>query len=337
MSSTPLGARRADPFPSWWLSRGLVEQSPWIRYVLGRLTQGIVVILGAAIVSFALIHISGDPATVLAGGMMPAEQVRLLSHQLGYDRPLPVQFGDYMWHLVRGDLGESFRFHQSAAALVLEALPRTLLLVFGAIGLATAVALPVSIFSVLNRESISDRLIRRSLIVGQGIPEFWLGLVLILIFAARLNWLPSLGFNDWKSPILPIITLALPLCAILTRLLRIQLLDIMGLEFVIALRAKGLTEPEILFHHALLNALIPFVTFLALQIGWLVGGTLVVEAVFTWPGLGVLALSSVKTRDLQVLQAIVILVALVFVVGNLIADLIVLWIDPRIRVGRARQ
>ena len=246
-----------------------------------------------------------------------------------------VQFGDYLWHLVRGDLGESFRFHQSAAALVLEALPRTLLLVVGAIALATAVALPVSIFSVLKREAALDRLIRRSLIVGQGIPEFWLGLVLVLIFAARLNWLPSLGFTDWKAAILPIVTLALPLSAILTRLLRIQLLDIMRLDFVITLRAKGLTESEILFHHVLLNALIPFVTFLALQIGWLVGGTLVVEAVFTWPGLGVLALSSVKTRDLQVLQAIVILVALVYVVVNLIADLIVLRIDPRIRVGRA--
>lgn len=319
------------------MRRRFAAQSPWVGYVASRLTQGVIVIFGAAVVSFGLVHITGDPATVLAGGQMPAEQVRLLSHQLGYDRPLLVQFGDYLWHLVRGDLGESFRFHQSAAALVLEALPRTLLLVVGAIALATAVALPVSIFSVLKREAALDRLIRRSLIVGQGIPEFWLGLVLILIFAARLNWLPSLGFTDWKAAILPIVTLALPLSAILTRLLRIQLLDIMRLDFVITLRAKGLTESEILFHHVLLNALIPFVTFLALQIGWLVGGTLVVEAVFTWPGLGVLALSSVKTRDLQVLQAIVILVALVYVVANLVADLIVLRIDPRIRVGRAGQ
>jgi peptide/nickel transport system permease protein len=166
-------------------------------------------------------------------------------------------------------------------------------------------------------------------------PEFWLGLLLILIFAVWLGVLPSLGFDDWTSPILPIVTLALPLSSILTRLLRSQLLDIMTSDFVVALRAKGLTEREILVRHALQNALSPFITYIALQVGWLVGGTVVVESVFTWPGLGALALSAAKTRDLQVLQAIVILIAVGYVGFNLLADLLVIWIDPRIRVGKA--
>jgi peptide/nickel transport system permease protein len=299
------------------------------------LAQGAVVIFGAVVISFGLIHISGDPARTLIGGFMPDAQVRLLSHQLGYDRPLIVQFLDYLGHLARGDLGESFRFHESALSLVLVALPKTLLLVSGAIILASAVAIATAMFSVIKRESWADRVLRRVLIVGQGMPEFWLGLLLILIFAVWLGVLPSLGFDDWTSPILPIVTLALPLSSILTRLLRSQLLDIMTSDFVVALRAKGLTEREILVRHALLNALSPFITYIALQVGWLVGGTVVVESVFTWPGLGALALSAAKTRDLQVLQAIVILIAVGYVGFNLLADLLVIWIDPRIRVGKA--
>jgi len=325
---------RAAVSPAPGLLRHLAISAPWLVYLSRRLIQGVLVAFGAAVISFVLIHIAGDPAVVLAGGYFDAAQVHQLSHQLGYDRPMSIQFVDYFGHLLRGDLGQSFRFHQSAASLVFRALPNTLLLVTGAVLLASVVAVAVSVTSVLNREAPLDHVLRRSLIVAQGVPEFWLGLLLLLIFAVRLGWLPSLGFSSWKSPILPILTLALPLMSILTRLLRSQLLDLMESDFVTTLRAKGLTELEIVLRHTLLNAMIPFVTYLALQLGWLVGGTIVVEAVFTWPGIGTLILSATKTRDLQVIQAIVLLIAVVFVLLNLAADLLVVAIDPRIRVGR---
>jgi peptide/nickel transport system permease protein len=305
-----------------------------VRYVLGRLAQGVVIVFGAITVSFVLAHLSGNPAEVLAGGSMSEEQVRQLSHQLGYDRPALVQYFDYIGDVARGDLGHSFRFQEPAVNSVLTALPKTLQLIAAAIIAACAVAIPIAIFSVRRRESIADRAVRRGLIVGQGLPEFWLGLILVLIFAVQLGWLPSLGYSGFESLVLPAATLAIPLTAMLVRLLRANLLDIMTSDFVVALRAKGLSELDILRRHGLRNALVPFVTFLALQVGWLIGGTIIVENVFVWPGIGTLALQAVQTRDLTVIQAIVVIVAASYVVLNLAVDLFMTWIDPRIRTGR---
>jgi peptide/nickel transport system permease protein len=304
------------------------------RYVVGRLVQGLVIVFGAVTISFGLAHLTGNPAEVLAGGQMSREQVDQLSRQLGYDRPLLVQYGDYLGKVVRGDLGESFRYQEPVVRSVFSALPRTLLLVAGAILVACAAAVPTAVFSVLRRESAGDRVLRRALIAAQGIQEFWLGLILVLVFAVNLGWLPSIGFSGFSSLVLPVVTLALPLSAMLVRLLRANLLDIMTSDFVVALRAKGLSELEILLGHALRNAAIPFVTFLALQIGWLIGGTIIVENVFVWPGIGTLALSATQVRDLPVIQAIVIVVAVGFVLLNLVVDLLMLAIDPRIRLGR---
>ncbi len=313
-----------------WLGR-----SPWLSYIVGRLLQGLVVVIGAIVISFLLIHATGNPATVLSGGALSPEQVRKLSEQLGYERPLLVQFAEYMGNVARGNLGNSFRFNEPAAGIVLKAFPSTLLLIGLAILVATLVAIGAAVLSVLHRESLLDRTLRRALIVGQGIPEFWLGLALALVFAVWLRLLPSMGMSDWRSLVLPVFTLALPLSSMLTRLLRAELLDTLNLDYVLALRAKGLTDWEILRHHALLNALIPFITYLALQIGWLVGGTIVVEAVFVWPGIGTVALTAVKSRDLTILQALVILVAVAYVLFNLLADLVVMLLDPRLRVGRS--
>jgi len=302
-----------------------------IRYVLGRLVQGAAVIFGAITISFILIHLTGNPAEVLAGGMMSQEQVHQLSVRLGYDRPLLVQYLDYLGNAVRGNLGESFRYQEPATTSVFHALPNTLLLVAGAILVACAVAVPTAVFSVLKRESLADRVLRRAIIMGQGIPEYWLGLMLILIFAVRLGWVASLGFSGPGSAILPILTLALPPTSMFVRLLRANLLDIMKADFVTALRSKGLSELDILLRHGLRNALAPFLTFLALELGWLIGGTIIVENVFVWPGIGVLALSAVEARDLPVLQAILIIVAVSYVVLNLAVDLLLMWIDPRVQ------
>jgi ABC-type dipeptide/oligopeptide/nickel transport system permease component len=324
----PVGAR-LDSIRRW------SSRAPWVGFLGRRIAQGLVVVFGAVLISFVLVQLSGDPAEVLARGLLPDAQVRQLSHQLGYDRPFLVQFLDYFGRLLHGDLGQSFRYHQSAASLVLQALPNTGVLVVGAMVLASIVALAASTFSTLHRETPLDQLIRRVLIVAQGLPEYWLGLMLLMVFGAWARWLPVVGFSSWSAAILPVVTLAAPIAGVFTRLLRSQLLDQMQSDFVVALRAKGLTEREIVVRHALPNAMIPFVTYLALQLGWLVGGTIVVEAVFTWPGIGSLALAAVKTRDLQVIQAVVVVVAVVYVACSLAADLIVAAIDPRIRTGRS--
>ena len=198
--------------------------------------------------------------------------------------------------------------------------------------LACAVAIPVSILSVLRRESLADRTLRRGLALAQGVPEFWLALLLVLLFSVTLGWLPSIGASGLDSYVLPVLALSIPLMSTIVRIVRSHLLDVLGMDFVTALRAKGLTTREIVYRHALRNALAPFITFLALQLGWLVGGTILVENVFSWPGLGSLMVSATQVRDLTVIEASVVLVATAYVVLNLLADLAVAAIDPRVRM-----
>jgi peptide/nickel transport system permease protein len=302
-----------------------------LNYVAIRIGQGLLVVLGAVAISFVLVNVSGDPVGVLGGQLLGPEEKQRLVHLYGYDRPLFEQFTDYMGSVVQGDFGTSFRQPVGALALVVEALPPTIYLVLGSLLVTIVVAVPVSLLSVLRRGSLLDRGARNSLIVLQGLPSFWLGIVLVLIFSVQLRWLPSVGNSGWTSYILPIAALSLPLMSTVVRLLRSQLLDIMGMEFVTALRAKGLSERDIVLRHALHNAMPPLVTFMALQIGWLFGGTIIVEAVFGWPGIGTLAITATNNSDLTVIQALVVVVAVVYVLLNLVADLLVLAIDPRLR------
>jgi peptide/nickel transport system permease protein len=306
------------------------------RYVGGRLLQGLVVLVGAVIVSFWLAHLTGDPAKVLAGTSLPPAAVHRLAVQLGYGQPLLVQFRDYLAGAAHGDFGESYRANASALSVVLSRLPATLGLIAGAIGLACLLAIPSAVYSVLHRESRTDRLLRRSFMVAQGMPEFWSGLLLVLLFSVVLHWVPSLRNGDPRAWILPIVALALPLTSTLMRVLRADLLDVMRADFVVALRGKGMSERAIVLRHGLRNALIPFVALLALQTGWLFGGTIIVESVFVWNGIGSLLLTSVSTRDIPVVQTIVVLIAAAYVVLNLLADVLALLIDPRLRAGLTR-
>jgi ABC-type dipeptide/oligopeptide/nickel transport system permease component len=305
-----------------------------VRFLGGRMLQGCFVVLGSILISFIMINIAGSPAVARSGGLFSAEQIAALEQRLGYDRPILERFGEYLTNVLRGDFGVSYRFGDSAATVVLDAIPYTLLLVAGAVLVALAFALVVAVHSVIHRESRADRVLRTATLVGQGVPEFWLALMLVLVFSVWLGALPSLGFDDARSLVLPVVALAVPLCPALLRILRSQLLDIMEQEFIVALRAKGLSARAIVLRHALRNALPGFVTFLALQIGWLIGGTLIVEVVFAWPGVGTVLHGAVVARDLLVIQAVVVLLAVTYVLLNLLADAFVLWIDPRIRTGR---
>jgi ABC-type dipeptide/oligopeptide/nickel transport system permease component len=292
------------------------------------------VLFGAVTASFILVHATGNPATVLAGGQLPPAQVKALSAQLGYNRPLIDQYLSYLGHAVQGDFGNSFRYGTGAVSTVLTALPNTLILIAVSLTAAIVISVAVAAASVLRQGGWSDRLWRPAMSALQGIPDFWIALILVLIFSVRLHWLPSLGFNGARTLILPCTALTLPMLASFTRLLRGSLLDFTGSDVALALRARGLTRREIVVHHGMRNAMVTFVSYVALQAGWLVGGTLIVETIFAWPGIGTMLLGAVNSRDLTVIQATVVIIALAFTLLNLLADLAVIWLDPRI--GRER-
>jgi ABC-type dipeptide/oligopeptide/nickel transport system permease component len=307
------------------------------RYIGARLVQGVVVIFGALVVSFFLGVVAGDPSRLVAGaaGIASPEAVEQIRDHLGYGDPLPIRFLRYVLDTLSFDFGTSYRSGESALGLVMDALPNTLVLAAGALLLGLAVAVPLASWSVLRRERLDDRLMRRSLAVTQGMPDFWLALMLALVFSVSLAWFPTVGFEGPSSLVLPVLALTLPIVPTLVRVIRAELLEVMGHDFVLALRAKGLTEPEIVSRHALWNALPHVVTFVALQAGWLVGGTLVIESIFGWPGLGTLLIDATQTHDLALVQAAVVVIATSYVLLNLAADLAVLAIDPRIRVVAA--
>jgi len=300
------------------------------RYVGARLGQGILVLYGAVTVSFLLIHATGNPATILAGGILPPAQLRALSARLGYNRPLLDQYGLYIAHVIRGNFGDSFRYGTPAISSVITALPNTLLLVGISLAAAIVISVVIATSSVLSTSGWSDRVWRPAVLAVQGIPDFWIALILVWVFSVKFGVLPSLGFDGPESLIMPCTALTLPMLASFTRLLRVRLLDFTNSDVAVALQTRGLTRREIVLHHALRNSMPTFVSYVALQSGWLIGGTIIVETIFSWPGIGSLLLAAVLARDLTVIQAVVVVIAVAFTVFNLLADLAVLWLDPRI-------
>lgn len=304
-----------------------------VRYLAGRVGQGLLVLFGAVTVSFLIIHMTGNPATVLEGTSLPPAAVHILSIKLGYNRPLLYQYGLYMWHVVQGNFGYSVTSDVSATRLVFGALPYTLLLVAISLSSAMVISTAIAISSVLATGALGDRLWRPILAGLQGIPDFWISLILIFILSVKFHLLGSMGFNGPSSLIMPCTALTLPILASFTRLLRGSLLDFMNSDVVLSLRARGMTRREIVLHHGVRNAMTTFVQYVALQTGWLIGGTLIVETIFAWPGIGSLLYTSVETRDLPVVQGVVVIISVAFVALNLLADLVVLWLDPRIGRG----
>ena len=277
-----------------------------------------------------LVHATGNPATVLAGGILPPAQLRALSARLGYNRPVIEQYFSYIAHVVRGNFGDSFRYGTPAITSVMAALPNTLVLIGVSLSVAIALSIWLATSSVLNTHGWSERVWRPAVLLFQGVPDFWIALILVWVLSVELRVLPSLGFTGPSSLIMPCTALTLPMLASFTRLLRACLLEFVDSDVALALQTRGLTRREIVFHHGLRNAMATFVSYVALQSGWLIGGTLIVETIFAWPGIGSLLLSAVLARDLTVIQAVVVVIAVAFTVLNLLADLAMLWLDPRI-------
>jgi peptide/nickel transport system permease protein len=303
------------------------------KYIASRLAQTAIAILLVSVAAFALVRLRGDPATLMAPPWWTAEQVNELRRAWGFDRPMHIQYIDFLSKAVRGDFGESFRFRRPTMEMVLEKLPWTYLLAGTSAFVALLIAVPLGILSAVNRNSFIDLLSTALATVGAAMPNFWIGIMLILFFAVSLRVLPAFGAESWKSLLLPSITLGTGIAARLARLTRSAMLEVLCQDFVRTARAKGLAERVVIYRHALRNALIPVVTAFGLQLGWLLGGAVVVEQVFAWPGLGRLMIEAIGVRDVLLIQAGVFWFALSFLLINLGIDLLYTVLDPRIRYG----
>ena len=305
-----------------------------VAYILRRLLQSAFVIFGVACVTFLVLRlVPGDPARLMVPPGTSEKVVDSLRKELGTDQPLIVQFGRFLGGLLQGDLGESFRQGRPVLELVLDALPATLALASTTMLTAVLVAVPLGIAAAYRSGGILDRVILIFSLAGQSVPNFWLGVLLVLVFAIRLQWFPAIGMGGPRSIVLPTLTLALILIAILVRTVRQSMLEALNEDYVRTARAKGMPETKVVLVHALKNAAIPLVTILGLQVGFVLGGAFVVELIFDWPGVGLLALEAIRTRDFPVVQGVVILVAAVFTFANLAVDIAYAYLNPRVRMG----
>jgi peptide/nickel transport system permease protein len=311
-------------------------------FLIRRVLQMLLALLGVSIVVFALIHlVPGDPVRVALGTRFDPELYDALRERAGLDRPLVEQYFTWLGNALTGDLGVSFRNGQPVTTLILERLPATITLALAALFIALMVALPAGIISAVRSGSALDYTVSAASQVGISTPDFWAGVMYILLFSLTLGWLPSSGYAplsdgivEWlRHLILPAMTIGLISGSIITRFVRSAVLEAMNQDYVLTARAKGLTEWKIVRRHVLPNAWIPIVTVVGLQLGFLLGGVVVVELIFAWPGLGRLALIAVKDRDFTVLQGAVLYIAFMFLAINLIVDIIYARLDPRVRVS----
>ncbi|OFX32112.1 MAG: hypothetical protein A2Z07_10035 [Armatimonadetes bacterium RBG_16_67_12] len=304
------------------------------RYLVRRVLSALLVIWGVITIIFLVVRVvPGDPASVLLGTFATPELVAEQRAKMGLDSPLLVQYGLFIRQAVLGDWGRSYHEGKEAFSLVLERLPATMELAVAAIAVTIVLSFVFGSLAARWVQSPVDQAIGGLSLLGQAIPNFWLGLVLILIFARRLNWLPSFGRDTLWHLILPTVTLSVQLIGVMTRLIRAGILETMSQDFVRTARAKGVAEAAVLTHHVYRNMMIPVVTMLGLQLGALLGGVVVLETVFAWPGLGRLIVTAINNRDYPVVQASVTFAAVTVVFLNALVDLTYAYLDPRIRYG----
>jgi peptide/nickel transport system permease protein/glutathione transport system permease protein len=302
-----------------------------LEYALRRLIQVPLPLVLVLVVVFFAIRLSGDPVALMLADYATEQQKEQLRHSLGLDQPLPVQFGIYLSSVVHGDFGESVVYNQPAGAVVAQALPSTIELTLLAMLVATVLGIVTGLISGINEGGLIDRLLLTIGVAGQALPSFWLGLMLIVLFAVNLHWLPTSGTGTWQHLVLPTITLAAFLYPQVALLTRAALIDTMHEQYVTTARAKGLPHRTVVLRHALRNSLNPVVTSIGLNFGLLLGGAVITETVFAWPGVGQLGVKAIFSRDLPIVSASVFVLAVSIVLCNLAADLVNGMLDPRIR------
>jgi peptide/nickel transport system permease protein len=300
------------------------------RYLLTRAVRLILVWIGITLATFALLRLSGDPARLILGELASAEAVREFRHLHGLDRPWPTQYLAFVGGVLVGDLGRSLRFEQPILPIILERLPATLELAGGSLALSVLIGVPLGVAAALRRDRPVDYVARALVVVAQGVPNFLLAIVLILFFGVRLRWLPTGGRGTWAHLVLPAIVLSFILLPLTVRVTRATMLDILGRAYVRTARSKGLRETAVLGRHALRNAALPVLTVVGIQAATLLGGSIVTETVFSWPGVGRLIVSAIFARDFPLVQGAVLVVATAVVVVNFAVDSLYGVIDPRI-------
>lgn len=304
-----------------------------LRFIASRLLSTAIVVFGVITLVFLLIHIvPGDPVEVMLGESAPTADREMLRKNLGLDQPLLTQFGQYLGKLARGDLGESLHSKQPVSAILAERLPSTAILAVAGLGIALLISLPLGALAAMKQHTLWDSGAMTFALLGISIPHFWFGPLLILVFSLWLGWLPVSGQDHPLSLILPALTLGTALAAILSRMTRAVLLETLKEDYIRTARSKGLSETAIVLHHALKNAALPILTLLGLQLGALLGGAVITEIIFAWPGLGYTLVEAIQRRDYPVVQACVLLISLTYVFVNTATDLLYGYFDPRIRL-----
>jgi peptide/nickel transport system permease protein len=304
-----------------------------LRHLSGRIAQAIVTVFGVLTLVFFIMRLAGDPTLLLVPQGASAEQIAELRHELGFDRPLVVQYGEYLHDLSRGDLGESLVQRLPVSSILGARIPYTLELTLGALVVALGIGIPAGVAMAVWRGSVMERVLAALVLTGQSMPTFWSGILMILLFGVILGWLPTSGVGGIQALIMPSVALGALTMSSFARITRIAMLDELTREYVAAARARGLSVGAVVARHVARNAAIPVVTVAALEIGNLMAGAVIVETVFAWPGIGQLAVQSISARDFLVVQAVVLFVSIVFIGMNLIADLAYAVIDPRIRLS----
>jgi len=303
-----------------------------LNYILARLGQSILVMFGVSVLIFLSLHLTGDPAAVMMPPGSSQQEIDAFRHSMGFDRPLLWQYGHYLNGVLHGDLGDSLRYSQPVTSLISQRVPATLLLAVTALAWSTLVGLALGILSALKQNSLWDLFSRLIAFSGQAVPVFWLGLMMIILFSLNLRWLPSGGYGQAANLVMPALSLGAYYMSAIARLVRASLIDVLQQDYIRTARAKGLSQWRIVVRHGLRNALIPVITVQGMYFASLLGGALVTEIIFAWPGIGRLAVQAIQNRDFPLVQAIVLLAALVFVGINLLIDLLYVVLNPRIRL-----
>ena len=301
-----------------------------LQYILKRLWHTVYVVIGISMISFFFIHLSGDPVLLMLPGDASDQEIEELREQLGFNDPLYVQYFRFASKAIRGDFGESLYYHVPVMELVIERLPASLELAVAAMVFALVLVVPIGIISAVRRGSMLDMGSMLGALLGLSMPHFWLGIMLMLLFSVHLGWLPTSGRGTMAHLIMPAVSLGLSLMAMFARLTRSVMLEVLSLDYIRTARAKGLREEIVISKHALKNALIPLVTVAGMQFGFLIGGTVIIETVFAWPGLGRLVIQAIFSRDYPLVQAIVFILSLLFVGMNLLVDILYVYLDPQI-------
>jgi peptide/nickel transport system permease protein len=304
------------------------------RYFLSRLGQSILLIFGVLLLVFAMVRVTGDPAALMMSREASPEDLEAFRERMGFNDPTLVQFGRFISGAVVGDFGNSLHFKTPALPMVMERLPATLQLALTALIIAVLVGIPLGLVGGFNPGSFIDNIARGLALLGQSVPNFWLALIMISFFAVNLRWFPTFGRDEWKSVIMPAFVLGLPVMGQIVRLTRSSVLEIRGEDFIRTARSKGLERKTIYIKHVFRNVAIPLVSVIGIQFGYLLGGSIYIEAIFAWPGMGQLLEQSIGWRDFPLVQALAVFTAVVVLGINLLTDMTYAIIDPRIRYGK---